>query len=404
VTDPNNVEPEDALIARARAIHTDVTFGEGFESRFRKGATKTEVQSSPSPAQQAAEQKERTAASSTATAKLPTPAPAAPVVARAATVERSAGPATGKVAVVETPKPPRVPKQFSGELAGGFDEVLERVVKKRRFDQGFRAATVALQPVLGALSDHAKRELERAVGNPLVFSRAGATGLNILVNFLLYPVAFMALAVALYGAGVVFSQNINGFILLGVFVAFLESVYRLRDGIFKARQPVEMHCHGASYGILLAGIAEFLRGKYQGVLRIQPIPVDGFYGNGFVEKLERERRYGNVYSLQDWGESYYLQLEFPRKVPEMGPPINEKLPAEMPDYDYDLVLRNGTFVVRGRCTDEKIRSVSSSLGAFPPEFTTIVQLHDKVKGFSHRYNNKLLEVLLLKEKSGLVEQ
>jgi hypothetical protein len=304
VTDPNNVEPEDALIARARAIHTDVTFGESFESRFRKSGTKTEVQSSPAPTQQTSEQKERTTANLTAAAKLPASAPAAPAVARAETAERKPAPAAGKVAPVETPKPPRAPKQFSGELAAGFEEVLARIVKKRAFDQGFRAAAVALQPVLGALPDHAKRELERAIGNPLVFSRAGATGLNILVNFLLYPVAFMALAVALYGTGVVFSRNINGFILLGVSVAFLESVYRLRDGIFKARQPGEMHFHGASYGILLIGIAEFLRGKYQGVLRTQPIPVDGFYGNGFVEKLERERRYGNVYSLQDWGESY----------------------------------------------------------------------------------------------------
>jgi Pyruvate/2-oxoacid:ferredoxin oxidoreductase delta subunit len=40
VTDPNNFESEEALIARARTIHTDVSFGEQFESRFRKGAGK----------------------------------------------------------------------------------------------------------------------------------------------------------------------------------------------------------------------------------------------------------------------------------------------------------------------------------------------------------------------------
>lgn len=37
VTDPNNVETEEALIARARSIHQDTEFGETFESRFRKG-------------------------------------------------------------------------------------------------------------------------------------------------------------------------------------------------------------------------------------------------------------------------------------------------------------------------------------------------------------------------------
>lgn len=40
VTDPNNVESEDALIVRARALHPETSFGENFESRFRKGQGK----------------------------------------------------------------------------------------------------------------------------------------------------------------------------------------------------------------------------------------------------------------------------------------------------------------------------------------------------------------------------
>ena len=40
VTDPNNVETEDALIGRARTIHADTSFGDQFESRFRKGGEK----------------------------------------------------------------------------------------------------------------------------------------------------------------------------------------------------------------------------------------------------------------------------------------------------------------------------------------------------------------------------
>jgi Fe-S-cluster-containing hydrogenase component 2 len=35
VTDPNNVETEEALIARARDLHPEVQFGDAFESRFR---------------------------------------------------------------------------------------------------------------------------------------------------------------------------------------------------------------------------------------------------------------------------------------------------------------------------------------------------------------------------------
>ena len=36
VTDPNNIESEEVLIARARALHPETDFGNGFQSRFRK--------------------------------------------------------------------------------------------------------------------------------------------------------------------------------------------------------------------------------------------------------------------------------------------------------------------------------------------------------------------------------
>jgi 4Fe-4S binding domain len=40
VTDPNNLETEEVLIARARALHQEIQFDDNFESRFRKGEGK----------------------------------------------------------------------------------------------------------------------------------------------------------------------------------------------------------------------------------------------------------------------------------------------------------------------------------------------------------------------------
>ncbi len=40
ITDPNNIETEEALIARARSLHPETNFGDSFESRFRKGEGK----------------------------------------------------------------------------------------------------------------------------------------------------------------------------------------------------------------------------------------------------------------------------------------------------------------------------------------------------------------------------
>jgi NAD-dependent dihydropyrimidine dehydrogenase PreA subunit len=59
VTDPNNIETEEALIARARVIHPETNFGESFESRFRKGQGKAAAAPADKPAQ-------ATAASATA--------------------------------------------------------------------------------------------------------------------------------------------------------------------------------------------------------------------------------------------------------------------------------------------------------------------------------------------------
>lgn len=50
VTDPNNIETEEALIARARALHPEVQFGENFQSRFRKGESKSPAPAKKEPA------------------------------------------------------------------------------------------------------------------------------------------------------------------------------------------------------------------------------------------------------------------------------------------------------------------------------------------------------------------
>src|ERR1700741_3738352 len=47
VTDPNNIESEEVLIARAQALHPETDFGDSFQSRFRK--TQTDALAAPGP-------------------------------------------------------------------------------------------------------------------------------------------------------------------------------------------------------------------------------------------------------------------------------------------------------------------------------------------------------------------
>ena len=288
-------------------------------------------------------------------------------------------------------------KQFSGELPVTFQEVLEGLQERTR--RGFPLFSLVLQPIVGALSHQVKKEFEIRVGNPVFFTTAMATGLNILLNLFAYPVLLVLFAVGLNGVDVLFIQKINSLVLLGFLWGLVEGVYRLKEGIFQARPPEDMIFRGSFYGVPLSGLVRSLMARSVRMVRGLPVPIEGFYGKGFVEKLERERRYGQAYTINDIGEAYHLRIEFPREVPDIGLPARSELPDEMPDYDYQLILKDGHFIIKVRCPDEKVRRLSGNVGAFPAEFTTVIPLQEKVGGFSHRCKDKILEVLLLKENS-----
>jgi 4Fe-4S binding protein len=414
VPDPNNLETEEVLIARARALHPETNFDENFQSRFRKG------QGAPAPAAAAPPQanakpaaaEEKASPPPTPAAALATPNVAAPPEPAAATAVAAApaqSPATPAPveavpqsapakAAPQPKKEARPKKTFEKELPASFQEISARFKSGGSIRKGVGRAIVLLaQPVLGALPHSAKKKLEEAVQSPL-FTAAGCTGLNVVHNAVLYPVVCMAVASLLHGPAIIFSQEINLYVLVGILLAAAEGVFRLRDGIFRVKPADEMRLPASLYGAALSLILQPFLERHAGVIRETPIPVDGFYSKGFVEKLERERRYGNVYTLEDRGGAFLLRMEFPRRTPDIGLAGGTKLPVEMPDYDYDLALVDGQFVVKGKCTDEQVRKISSSVGAFPPEFTTVIPLRERVVGFAHHFENKLLEVFILKDR------
>jgi ferredoxin len=385
VTDPNNIETEEVLIARARALHQDVNFAEDFQSRFRK------AQGEQKPAVTAQKPTPPTSSAPTEQKTAPAPKPPEATVAPKPTVQ----PPVPKPA----PQPKKeVKKVFPGEVSASFQEISEQYKSSASLGKGSGKTLVILaQPLLGALPHATKKKLEAAVQSPW-FTAAGSTGLNIIHNGVIYPLLCMGFAVFLHGTRVLFSQQINMYVFAGILWAAAEGIFRLRDGIFRAKAAEEMIFPAAVYGLPLGPLLQPLLSKRAGVIRDVPVPVDGFYSKGFVEKLERERRYGNVYTIEDRGGAILIRLEFPRVLPDIGLAKRPQLPDEMPDYDYDLTLKDSQFIVKGKCTDERIRKISSSLGAFPPEFTTIIPLKERVVGFAHRFENKLLQVFLLKER------
>lgn len=375
VTDPNNVEGEDVLITRARELHQDVDFGESFESRFRTEAEPSGAAPDAAPS---------AANAAPAPAATPVVLAAPPPILAPALLEDEP----------EPPSPPLEPKVFEGELPLKFQELVERIQGSE--SPLVRYLIMALQPILGALPPGQRAELSEWVGRPC-FIEPVATASNIILNMILYPVVAVAMGVALHGAGLLFHKDINMFLLVGFVVALGETVYRLRDGVFKATPAEDVRVSAALYGPLLAAVVYPILARRGQLLRRVPVPVEGFYETRFVEKLERERRYGNVYTVEDLGKAYHLRLEFPTVVPQLGIAFAPKLPTTMPDYDYDLVLKEGQLIVKGRVVDSRVRKISSSIGAFPADFTTVIPLQERVFGFVHCFGNKVLDVLLVKE-------
>lgn len=388
VTDPNNVETEEALIARARSLHQDVNFGEEFQSRFRKASSEPKLAAIQQPASPANPTAPPT--------QQKNPPPPKPVASPA--VDKPVAPPVAPKPAPQVKKETKPKKTFPSEVSESFEELSNQYKSSGFLTKGLGKALVILaQPLLGALPHDTKKRIEAAVQSPW-FTVAGCTGLNIVHNAVIYPVICMTVAVILRGPPVLFSQEVNNYILVGLLLAVVEGIYRLKDGILHVKPAEEMVFPAAVYGVPLGLALQPILTKHTEVIREIPIPVDGFYSKGFVDKLERERRYGNVYTVEDRGGALFVRLEFPRRLPDIGLPNRQQLPDEMPEYDYDLALKDSQFIIKGRCTDERVRKLSSSIGAFPPEFTTIIPLKERVVGFAHRLENKLLEVLLLKGK------
>jgi hypothetical protein len=390
VTDPNNIETEAALIARARSLHPETDFGDGFQSRFRKADSNgAAAAAKPAPEVQTAPQEVSPAKPTAAPTPAPLAMPAAAPVAKAV----PAPPAPKAVPVKKEAHPK---KTFPKELPMGFDEASKKYGEGAGSMPGaLKAAIILLQPVLGALPHNAKKRIEEALQTPL-FTAAGSTAVNIVHNAVLYPLVFMAVAAALQGPRVIFSQDVNKYVLLGLLLATVEGLFRLKDGILRARPASEMTFPPSFYGAPLGIVVEPFLKKYTGLIRDVPVPVEGFYSKGFDDKLERERRYGNAYTVEDRGGAFLVRMEFPRSLPDIGIAKREQLPDELPDYDYELELQDGQLTVKGKCTDEAVRKISSSVGAFPPEFVTVIPFRQKTTGFAHRYENKILEVLVEK--------
>lgn len=414
VPDPKYPESEAQLLERAKEIHPGTEFPADFPSRFKgagngaaakpavEPATGATVTASDSAAAVPAAATPATVKPAPATTTAPPAAeppavpnkpPAAPAVAGAlgARVEKPLAPPKANA-----PRAPIALKEFPQDLPCTFEDAVTRLGGQRRETRfAFKALAFLASPLLGALPVAQKRVIEESVGDTRAFSVAGATGFNIVHNMVLYPLVCATVAVVWLGKQA-FSGQITNYIVLGIALASIEAILRVREG-FRAQSPDRIQYRGTYvYGWLLSIIVLPLitlirRNHAQG-----SIVLDGFHGGTFEQKTERERRYGEVYDLREESNGYFLRFEFPRSVPKSASKADLGIDDEMPDYDYDLALEGMTLVVKGSIRDPNVRKLAAVSPAFPPDFTTNIQLPGRAVGFKHRIEDKVLEVVLLK--------
>ena len=379
IPDPERPETEDALAVRAKEIHPEKEFPVELPSRFRKAA----------PAAAAAPQASGAAPlAPTAGAQMV----AAPLrMARFGKVER-------KIEPLATPARRGGPSV--DELPIDFEEALQIVQAGAPIGAGSRLVRLAVclaQPLLGALPAAAKAKLEEAMGDRRIFSASGSTGFNIMLHVLLFPLLAMAFAVLAEGDSI-YTRGLTNWFFLGMSISIAECVWRLREAVIRARPLSEVVWRGSIYGYALLPLALPLASRAGAARRMGEVGAEGFYGKetSFDEKRERERRYGEIYSLEERPDGWIFRLELPRQIPPSGVKDQLGVGGAMPDYDLTTRVLPGGLQVHGRVVDERLRTIAASAPAFPADFTTEVPLRERPLGYVQRYGNKLLEVVVLK--------
>ena len=177
----------------------------------------------------------------------------------------------------------------------------------------------------------------------------------------------------------------------------METLIRLRESFFQGVPTEETPLRGTFYGLPLApAMAPFLAASGGRTPDKGDQPIEGYYTPEFDEKTERSRRYGERYTVEEQGNASILRMEFPRRVPVSAAKRELGIGDEMPDYEYSLALKDGTFLVRGSIREPDVRKIAAVSSSFPPDFNKRIDVSGAISSFKHRYSDKTLEVVLFK--------
>jgi ferredoxin len=104
------------------------------------------------------------------------------------------------------------------------------------------------------------------------------------------------------------------------------------------------------------------------------------------DTLERDRRYGRDYKVEEKDGYVEVTLQFPTRVPAVRDRFRYGMPEAMPEYGAHVWVVGTTLNVTGWVKDPKIRALTNTSRSFPSRFTTSIEVNREIVGARHRYD------------------
>ena len=137
--------------------------------------------------------------------------------------------------------------------------------------------------------------------------------------------------------------------------------------------------------------------------RIQAFKREGARHGSLIvaeDPVERDRRYGLVYRVEETPDAYVVRLELPRRVPDSHVRRKLGIGPEMPDYAVSVrALDERTVEVHGRITDLGILKLAAGVSptaSFPPQFLRPIRFPRPVGTFRFDTKDKMFTITVQK--------
>lgn len=116
------------------------------------------------------------------------------------------------------------------------------------------------------------------------------------------------------------------------------------------------------------------------------------------DRLERDRRYGRDYKVEEEDGYLRITVQYPTRVPAVRDRFKYGMTDVMPIYGHHVAIEGHELHVWGWVQDPKIRALTHTTSSFPGQFLLTLDFPMETFGFVHRLDaHQKLEVILFTE-------